>query len=58
MGEFNNWMPDLMQRLTDEAFRYEVKVEAGYKYRYQFIVKGEITIDSNQEYSESKIGNK
>ena len=26
MGEFNNWMPDLMERITDEVFFYKVEV--------------------------------
>ncbi|CDW89559.1 UNKNOWN [Stylonychia lemnae] len=56
MGEFNNWLPDIMQRLTNQIFLYKVDVLAGYRYRYQFIVNGDITIDTNQEFSESKLG--
>eukprot|EP00347_Sterkiella_histriomuscorum_P004825 403358945 len=56
MGEFNNWMPDLMQRVQGQYFEYKVKVTPGFKYRYQFIVNGEICIDPTQDNSESKLG--
>ena len=47
MGEFNQWMPDVMQRLEGNHFTYQIDVIPGFKYRYQFIVNGEITIDYN-----------
>lgn len=47
MGEFNNWMPEVMTKLHGQNFEYKVKVTPGFKYRFQFIVNGEITIDPN-----------
>ena len=55
IGEFNDWFPEPMTKSFD-SYIYEVKVIPGYKYRFQFIVNGEIIIDPNQEYSQSKLG--
>lgn len=38
------------------VFKYTTKVQPGFKYRYQFIVNGDIVIDPNQDNSESKLG--
>lgn len=56
MGEFNNWFPEVMSKQFSKQFEFRVRVPSGYKYRYQFIVNGEITIDSKQDNSESKLG--
>ncbi|CDW73900.1 UNKNOWN [Stylonychia lemnae] len=37
-GEFNNWQPELMKKLTKNVFAYKTKVLAGYKYRFQFFL--------------------
>ena len=34
MGEFNQWMPEPMNRLPGNVFTYEVTVLPGFKYRY------------------------
>ena len=56
MGEFNQWFPESMQVREGKRYFYSLKVPAGFKYRYQFIVNGEIVIDPNQDNSESKLG--
>lgn len=61
MGEFNQWNPDLMMREPAQEegklrFVYRTKVPIGFKYRYQFIINGEITIDNRQPYNESNLG--
>lgn len=45
MGEFNQWCPEVM--IKDEAgkFQYETKVVGGFKYRYEFIVNGNMVYD-------------
>lgn len=51
MGEWNNWMPEPMDMgfTPDGQIRYfiETFVPVGYKYRFQFIVNGEIRVDRN-----------
>lgn len=58
MGEFNQWLPEPMRRVEGKPklFEFEVDVFNGFKYRYQYIVNGEIVIDANQPHSESKLG--
>ena len=48
MGEFNEWVPQLMEEITKDTFTYQTNVIPGLKYRYQFIVNGDITIDQNE----------
>lgn len=45
-----------MQRGENYLFNFEADVVPGFKYRFQFIVNGEIIIDPNQEHSQSSIG--
>ena len=45
MGEFNEWFPEPMTLLEERKYKYEVSVLPGFKYRFQFIVNGEIVID-------------
>jgi 1,4-alpha-glucan branching enzyme len=58
MGEFNNWLPEQMDmrfRNSELQYFYATVVPVGYKYRYQFIINGQITTDSRQPQSESTL---
>ena len=58
MGEFNNWLPTPMDFIFEDnkmKYVYETFVPVGYKYRYQFIVNGEICTDPKQPSSESTL---
>jgi 1,4-alpha-glucan branching enzyme len=58
MGEFNNWQPAPMDFLFEDnhmKYSYETIVPVGYKYRYQFIINGEIRVNPNQPTSESTL---
>ena len=37
-------------------YTYSVRVLGGFKYRYNLMVNGEITIDLTQDHSQSKTG--
>ena len=56
MGEFNEWNPVSMKKTEDCVFYHEVYVIGGYKYRYQFIINWEISIDESMPFDESKTG--
>jgi 1,4-alpha-glucan branching enzyme len=48
MGEFNNWKPEPMNMNFKNGrlcYFFEAFVPIGYKYRYQFIINGEIRTD-------------
>ncbi|CDW88183.1 UNKNOWN [Stylonychia lemnae] len=49
MGEFNQWQPQLMERVTDNIFAFETKVLPGYKYRFNFKVGENLRHDLNQD---------
>ena len=56
MGEFNEWNPEVMKRTSSsedssQNFFFETLVPIGYKYRYQFIVNGDIKVDPDQASS-------
>ena len=58
MGEFDNWKPQPMDMKFEDGslcYFYEAFVPVGYKYRYQFIINGEITTDPNQPVSTSTL---
>ena len=42
MGDFNKWSPEPMELKEDHLYTYVATVKVGYKYRYQFIVDGDI----------------
>ena len=66
MGEFTNWMPEIMERYAQEkvlmepqlanAFFYKTKLLRGYKYRYNFSVGDQFVIDSACAVSEDRYG--
>ena len=56
MGDFNQWSPEQMERKDDCLYSYKATVTVGYKYRYQFIVDGNIEIDQQADFNESKLG--
>lgn len=55
MGEFTNWLPEIMDRYTTEevllnpelanTFYYKTKLFRGWKYRYQFSVGDQFVVD-------------
>lgn len=51
IGEFNQWKADFMTKIdTDDGqvmFKYFTNVISGFKYRFKFIVNGEIVIDKS-----------
>jgi hypothetical protein len=58
MGEFNNWRPLTMDmRFEDNKLIYFVNMEVpiGFKYRFQFLIDGEIKTDPRQPESESTL---
>ncbi len=58
MGEFNNWQPcpmDFIFENNSMKYIYETVVPVGYKYRYQFIINGEIRVNPNEPTSESSL---
>ena len=58
MGEFDNWKPQPMNMKFDDGklcYFYEAFVPVGYKYRFQFIINGEIKTDPNQPESTSTL---
>ena len=66
MGEFNNWMPENMERYDSEAvllepnlanmFFYKSKLLIDFKYRYYFSVGEQFVIDSSKLTSEDRFG--
>ena len=66
MGEFNNWMPEIMERFDSEqvllepeltnTFYYKTKLFRGFRYRYQFNVGDQFVIDQTKEVSEDRTG--
>jgi hypothetical protein len=59
MGEWNNWLPERMDMdfTPDGRFRYFIQtlVPVGYKYRFQFILDGVISVDRNQPFSKGSL---
>ncbi|CDW79446.1 UNKNOWN [Stylonychia lemnae] len=49
MGEFNQWQPELMERVTDNIFAFETKVLPGYKYRFNFRIGENLRHDLIQD---------
>ena len=66
MGEFTNWMPEIMERYDSEqillepekanTFLYRSKLLRGYKYRYYFSVGDEFIVDPARATSEDRLG--
>ena len=64
MGEFNNWMPENMERYDSQTvllqpdlantFFYMSKLLAGFKYRYHFSVGDQFVVDTTKESSEDR----
>jgi hypothetical protein len=59
MGEWNNWLPEPMNMdfSPDGQIRYfvQIVVPVGFKYRYQFILNGEIAVDRKQPFSKGSL---
>ena len=66
MGEFSNWMPEIMERYSSEkvllepeyanTFFYTTKLYRGFKYRYQFSVGDNFVVDHTKPVSEDRSG--
>lgn len=66
LGEFTNWIPEIMERYESErvllepaltnTFFYRTKLFVGYKYRYHFSVGEQFVVDSSKEVSEDRFG--
>ena len=62
MGEFNNWGIEIMAKSESTVrhdfsrFTYEVQVPAGYKYRYVYIVDGDMRVNRAEPNDISKVG--
>lgn len=66
MGEFNNWIPEIMERYESErvllepelanTFFYRTKLFVGFKYRYHFSVGDEFVVDQTKEFSKDRLG--
>lgn len=66
MGEFSNWLPEVMEKYDfaeveqdntlENTFFYRTRVLRGFKYRYNFCVQDELVIDDSQPVSTSKFG--
>ena len=66
MGEFTNWMPEIMDRYDSQkvllepelanTFYYKSKLFVGFSYRYNFSVGNEFVIDNTKEVSEDRLG--
>ena len=66
MGEFTNWLPEIMERYDSERvllepalanmFFYRSKLFVGFKYRYNFSVGDQFVVDSTKEVSEDRFG--
>ena len=65
MGQFNSWLPEIMQTYTSDqinldtslkgTYYYRVRLLVGYKYRYYFQINGEdFCIDENKDNEMSK----
>ena len=66
LGEFSNWIPQIMERYDHEkvvlepelanTFFYKTKLFIGFKYRYHFSVGDEFVVDPSKETSEDRFG--
>ena len=62
MGEFNMWTPDVMENggANEETgmvkWVFKARVPAGYRYRFEFLVEGDIISDPNIPISTNKLG--
>jgi len=66
MGEFTNWMPEIMERYDSQrvllepqlanTFFYKTKLLRGFKYRYNFSVGDQFVVDSACAVSEDRFG--
>ena len=66
LGEFTNWMPEIMDRYETEQvlldpelankFYYKTKLFRGFKYRYYFNVGDQFVVDNGLEVSEDRFG--
>ena len=66
MGEWNEWMPEIMDRYSTQevlldptlanTFFYTAKLFRGFKYRYSFNVGEEFIVDSSKATSEDRYG--
>ena len=66
MGEFTNWMPEIMERYDSQrvllepnlanTFFYRTRLFVGFKYRYNFSVGDQFVVDPNKESSEDRFG--
>ena len=66
MGEFTNWLPEIMERYESQRvllepelanlFFYTTKLFVGFKYRYNFSVGDQFVVDSTKEVSEDRFG--
>ena len=62
MGEFNNWAIEIMAKSESTVrpefsrFTYEAQVPAGYKYRYVYIVDGDMRVNRAEPNDISKVG--
>lgn len=66
MGEWNDWMPEIMERYSseevllepelDNTFFYKTKLFCGFKYRYNFSVGDQFAVDHNKEVNEDRMG--
>ena len=66
MGEWNEYMPEIMERYRDEeilldpelanTFFYKTKLFRGFRYRYNFNVGEQFVIDSAKGNSEDRSG--
>ena len=66
LGEFCNWIPQIMERYENEkvalepelanTFFYRTKLFVGFKYRYHFSVGDEFVVDPSKQTSEDRFG--
>ena len=66
LGEFNQWLPEVMQRYNqqqinedqnlDNMFYYRTRILKGYSYRYHFSVGKKFVVDETKESSQSRFG--
>ena len=66
LGEFNQWMPEVMQRYKqtqidenpdlENTFYYRVRILKGYSYRYHFCVNDSFVVDETKPSSQARFG--